>query len=82
MAATVTKTLTTTWQLLTAEAFIGQKEIGEEVQVRNDIAVPTGDQPCHLFTMKPNFSLPKPLAGSWYGRVSHGADLDLTISEV
>ncbi len=70
--ATTNITLTGTWQEVATGAFTGQSKGGYDIQIRNDDALPVGDQAFHNIDKNDNLNFSVPSAGAWYGRCIFG----------
>ena len=80
---TVELTLTTTWQLVSANGFVGQKDASTAVEVCNADSLPSGTVDCHKVSEVENLQFPAPNAGSWYIRATtDDANQSFTFSEV
>jgi len=65
-------TLTSTWQEVSTEGFIGQKDQSSTIEVCNADALPSGDVVTHTVGESANLQFPTPASGSWYARVRSG----------
>ena len=79
----MTKTidLTDTWVEIATSGFVAQAVTSGRIEIRNDDALPTGDQPCHVVSGSANLDFPFPASGSWYARVRSG-DGTIVVTEV
>ncbi len=84
--ATGSVNLTTDWQLITSEGFIGQKGFGAKVELTNSVGAPSGATPKHSMTEMIPLYYAKPIDGEWYGKIlnnsSSSGSYPFTFTEV